>query len=252
MGLFNDFKESLGTTGKGLGMVVGGSAKLAGTVGKAALQGVKVVAKGAVEFVLSSNENSELDYRYDDAEWCYADDGRTCTPTDNVREILGRAFIDLALRRPWDSYVRFILSHCIGCNLDERTAKLLSRADFRRLCAKGELSEVEKYSENAGFSESEIKNAIEVYNKAIKKSSYCDFIRVAYVSSVGENIEEFVRDDDGEYIRDGEGGYVKETVGRDDGVARFNVTFSSGHRIKMKIRWINGWGFGSLTPHTDI
>ena len=131
MGLFNDFKDGVGTTGKGLGMVLGGTAKLAGTVGKAAFKGVKVVAKGAIDMMLSSSENSVLDYCYEDYEGDL--DLR-------AHKVLSQALVDLTMRRPWDSYLWCILSHCENLCLSDKSGQLLDDKKFRSIC-RGMLSD---------------------------------------------------------------------------------------------------------------
>ena len=247
MGLFNDFKDGVGTTGKGLGMVLGGTAKLAGTVGKAAFKGVKVVAKGAIDMMLSSNENSILDY-------CIEGDLHFC-----AHEVLSQALVDLTMRRPWDSYLRCILSHCENLYLSDKSGQLLYNKQFRSIC-RGMLSDDKSAKEKIEkqfdeflqkqneYNEDDIKEAFNKYSKLFMNNHH-DYVSKVFVKSVGEDIREPVYDDNGEPLRDANGGYVEKVVGRDDSVAVFKVTFSSGHSIMIKVR--NG-SFGHLRPKSYI
>ena len=247
MGLFNDFKDGVGTTGKGLGMVLGGTAKLAGTVGKAAFKGVKVVAKGAIDMMLSSNENSILDY-------CYEGDLDFC-----AHKVLSQALVDLTMRRPWDSYLWCILSHCENLCRSDKSGQLLDDKKFRSIC-RGMLSDdksakekIEKqfdefFQKHNEYNEDDIKEAFNRYtNLFVNNRRY--YVREVFVVSVGEDIREPVYDDDGKCLRDANGYYVEKVVGRNDSIAVFKVTFSSGHSIKIKVR--NG-SFGHLRPKSYI
>ena len=248
MGLFNDFKDGVGTTGKGLGMVLGGTAKLAGTVGKAAFKGVKVVAKGAIDMMLSSSENSVLDY-------CYEDYGGDLDL--RAHKVLSQALVDLTMRRPWDSYLWCILSHCENLCLSDKSGQLLDDKKFRSIC-RGMLSDdksakeqMEKqfdafFQKQDEYNEDEVKEALNRYTNLFVHNRR-DYVREVFVVSVGEDIREPVYDDNGEHIRDANGGYMEKVVGRDDSVAVFKVTFSSGHSIKIKVR--NG-SWGHLSPHS--
>ena len=98
------------------------------------------------------------------------------------------------------------------------------------------------------YNEDEIKEAFNRYANLFVNNRR-DYVREVFVVSVGEDIREPVYDDDGEYLRDANGGYMEKVVGRDDSVAVFKVTFSSGHSIKIKVR--NGT-WGCLSPHSHI
>lgn len=247
MGLFNDFKDGVGTTGKGLSMVLGGTAKLAGTVGKAAFKGVKVVAKGAIDMMLSSSENSVLDY-------CYEGDLDL-----RAHKVLSQALVDLTMRRPWDSYLWCILSHCENLCLSDKSGQLLDDKKFRSIC-RGMLSDdksakekIEKqfdefFQKHNEYNEDDIKEAFNKYSNLFMNNHH-DYVSKVFVKSVGEDIREPVYNDNGEPLRDANGGYVEKVVGRNDSVAVFKVTFSSGHSIMIKVR--NG-SFGHLRPNSYI
>lgn len=243
MNLGKDFKEGLKTTGKGFGMVFGGSAKLAGTVGKAAFKGVKVLAKGAIDLMLSSNENTILNYHYNGS----------CS---EIRYILSRSLVDLTMRRPWDSYLWLILSKCENIDLTCKSGQILADTKFRSLCRrlfvdeKKDDEDFQKLLTENNYKDEEIKNAIALYNRIFLRSDDClrNYVREIFVVSVGENITEPIYDENGEYIREASGGYAEKIVGRDDSVAVFKVTFESGHSIKLKVKY--DWGWSMFTPHS--
>lgn len=250
MGLFNDFKDGVGTTGKGLGMVLDGTAKLAGTVGKAAFKGVKVVAKEAIDMMLSSSENSVLDYCYNDYEGDL--DLR-------AHKVLSQALVDLTMRRPNDSYLWCVLSHCENLCLSDKSGQLLGDKKFRSIC-RGMLSDDKSAKEQMEkqfdafiqkqdeYNEDEVKEALKRYTNLFVNNRR-DYVREVFVVSVGEDIREPVYDDNGKHIRDANGGYMEKVVGRDNSVAVFKVTFVSGHSIKIKVR--NG-SWGHLRSHSYI
>ena len=93
-----------------------------------------------------------------------------------------------------------------------------------------------------------IKEAFNKYSNLFMNNHH-DYVSKVFVKSVGEDIREPVYNDNGEPLRDANGGYVKKVVGRNDSVAVFKVTFSSGHSIMIKVR---NRSFGHLRPNSYI
>lgn len=214
---------------------------------------IRGAVKGVSRTIGSSGENSELIYHYN------KDDGGCGGDRWRCREILGYAILDLTIKRQHDLYLRRILSGCTRVNLDGGAGELVYRQSFRALCARvldgdeDAMRELAELPKRQNFSEKCINDALEIYKTLFAKGMrYGDFIRDVFVVSVGKSIEQFVLDDNGEAIRDGNGGYVKEVVGTDYSVARFKVTFSSGHRIGLKVYLSDGGSFEGLRPHQSI
>ena len=215
----------------------------------ATLKGVKLVANAAIDVVFTSNENSELSYRYREDK---SGNRFEC------RQILGATLVDLAMKRSRDSYLRLILSRCAGVDLEKGPGRLVYFKDFRSLCAmamKGDrnaVQEIVHFAKAKGFAEGEIEKALDVYRILFKRCDYGGFIREIFVASVGEDIYETVYDDNGEIVRDANGNALERVVGRNDAIARFKVVFSSGHKIGLKVHLENGSDWSSLRPHEHI
>jgi len=216
----------------------------------ATLKGVKLVANAAIDVVFTSNENSELLYHYRGE--IRGNDRLEC------RQILGTTLVELAMKRPRDSYLRLILSRSACVDLEEGPGRLVYFKDFRSLCAmamKGDrnaVQEIVHFAKAKGFAEGEIEKALDVFRVLFKRSDYGGFIREIFVASVGEDIHETVYDDNGEIVRDANGNALKRMVGRNDAIARFKVIFSSGHKIGLKVHLENGSIWSGLRPHEYI
>lgn len=214
---------------------------LAGVV-KGSVAAVKWAGNAALEAMFTSNEDSELTYYYDvNSGENYFGDHNGC------REVLGRTLLGLTFKRPSDSYLRLILSRCARVELDGDAGKLVYDKQFRTLCAKvanGDKSAAQKIGQlfvNGKITKETVFAASELYGRLFTNESiYSSFIREVFVITVGEDIEEPVYDDEGKILRDANGKSVTKVVGTNYGVARFKVTFSSGHKIKFKVCLNNG------------
>ena len=221
--------------------VVGTAAGAAIVAGQAAWKGVKAVANVAADAMCTSGPDSELKYRYDG----YVDSG--------CRRVLGQAFVDLALKRSRDSYLRDILFQCSGVDLSVPNGQIIyALANKRSLCKqvlKGDekaVQSIKKCVENVNLPADVIINAAKRVEEAFPEGrDYSKFVSKVFVVSVGEDIKEFVYDSNGEHVRDANGGYLQKVVGTDYGVAVFKVTFEYGQQIKFKV-YLNGGSWECL------
>lgn len=255
MGLLDQFKDGAKETGSGLGKILGASGKAIVKAGATALKGTATVAKfvgnAALDAILTSNENSELVYHYD------ARLGGNYSRFE-CRDVLGRTLLELTMRRSRDSYLKLILSTCERVDLEGGAGHLIYDKDFRGLCARildgneDALQEIVKLAENKNLKEDDITAALDGYKRLFAKGrTYGSYIREVFVVSVGEDIKEFVYNDEGEVMRDANGTSVEKVVGTNYGVAVFKVTFSSGHKLKLKVYLDDGEWYG-LEPHKYI
>ena len=255
MGLLDQFKDGAKETGSGLGKILGASGKVIVKAGTAALKGTATAAKfvgnAALDAVLTSNENSELVYHYD------ARPGGSYSRFE-CRDVLGRALLELTMRRSRDSYLKLILSTCERVDLEGGAGHLIYDKDFRGLCARildgneDAHQEIVKLAENKNLKGNDIIAALCSYERLFEKGrTYGSYIREVFVISVGEDIRELVYNDNGECLRDANGGYMEKVVGRNDSVAVFKVTFSSGHKIKFKV-YLNNGSWQGLQAHQYV
>lgn len=219
---------------------------LATETGKAALKGVKWAGNTALDVMCTSSESSELKYRYE---------GYVTDCNYGVRKVLGYALVDLGLKRWRDSYLRDILCRCSGaCLLSGPDGRIYSVLANDRSACKQILNGDEKVVQEIRESIANVdlpKDCIVNAAKMIEEMFRCDygsFIREVFVVSVGEDIEEFVYDDNGETMRDANGNYVKKVVGTNYSVARFKVTFSSYQKINFKV-YLDSGSWESLKCH---
>ena len=232
----------------GLGLAVGDlGLTVVGEVGRAALKGVKAVANVAADAMCNSGPDSELTYRYEGS----VGDGHF-----GCRKVLGQALFDLALKRSHDSYLRDILSRCSGLDLSGTGGKLhYVLAHNRSVCKevlngdKKVVQKIKNFFENDNLTDDIIINAAKRVEEAFPEGAdYSGFISKVYLISVGENIEEFVYDENGKNVRDENGNYVTKVVGTNYSVARFVVTFKSEQQIKLKV-YLNSGSWEDLKQH---
>ena len=254
MGLFDQFKDGAKETGSGLGKILGASGKTLMKVGAITLKGSVAAAKwagnAALDAVCTSSENSELKYRYD---------GDVGNCRYGCRKVLGKALVDLALKRSRDSYLKDILSRCSGVDLSGPQGTILyAVARDRSLCKrilqddKEAIQKVKGSIVNDSLTEEHIIDAaMRIDDLLSRRNDYSSFVREVFVVSVGEDIEEFVYDDDGKILRDANGNSVTEVVGINHSVAVFKVTFSCGLKIKFKV-YLNNGSWEGLEHHHYI
>ena len=221
--------------------------ELAKEAGKGTVAVAKWAGNTALDVMATSSENSELRYQYD---------GSVGSSHHGCRRVLGQALVDLGLKRSRDSYLKDMLSRCAGIELTGPQGDInYAIAHNRSLCAKilqGDAESVQRIKKvlgNESITNEQIANAAQRIEKLFfKGDDYSNFVSEVFVVSVGENIEEFVYDENGETIRDANGNYVKKVVGTNYSVAVFKVTSSCGLKIKFKIH-LNGGSWEDLKNH---
>lgn len=235
-------------------LLIGAAGELVAKAGKAALNGTVTAAKWvgntAMDAMCTSSENSELKYHYE---------GHVGDCRYGARKVLGQALVDLALKRSRDSYLRDILSRCSGIDLEGPEGQInYMLAHNRSVCKQilnGDEKTLQKILElvgNDNLSQDHVINAAKRVEAAFPEDrDYSSFVSEVFVVSVGEDIEEFVYDDNGETIRDANGNYIKKVVGTNYGVAVFKVTFSCSLKIKFKI-YLNDGSWEGLRPRQYI
>lgn len=224
--------------------------ELAKEAGKGTVAAAKWAGNAALDAMSTSSESSELKYRYErDLRDCHY----------GARKVLGQALVDLALKRSRDSYLRDILSRCSGIDLVGPEGQInYVLAHNRSVCKQvlnGDertLQKIREFIGNDNLSQDDVTNAAKRVEEAFPENrDYSSFVSEVFVVSVGENIEEFVYDENGETIRDANGNYVKKVVGTNYSVAVFKVTFSCSLKIKFKVYLTSG-SWEGLSPHQYI